>query len=254
MSEVRPRLRMFAGPNGSGKSTLKEALRPEWLGVYINADEIEKAIREDGFLGLRPYGILPSDAEWRRFLADSTLLNSQGLSDEARYIKIVDDRVVFDSIKVNSYHASALAGFLRGQLVGHGISFTFETVMSSSDKVEFLCAARQAGFRTYLYYVATEDPEINVSRVAYRVSQGGHPVSREKIVSRYQRSLDLLPNAVTCADRAYVFDNSDSDRVWIAEITDGRELELKADLVPYWFKKALLDRFLGDSGTAQQVE
>ncbi len=39
------RLRMFAGPNGSGKSTIKDMLPPERLGVYVNADDIEKAIR-----------------------------------------------------------------------------------------------------------------------------------------------------------------------------------------------------------------
>lgn len=46
MSAAVPRLRVFAGPNGSGKSTIKEMLQQEWLGVYINADEIEKSIRE----------------------------------------------------------------------------------------------------------------------------------------------------------------------------------------------------------------
>lgn len=43
-----PRLRMFAGPNGSGKSTLKELLWPDWLGIYINADDIERKIKSEG--------------------------------------------------------------------------------------------------------------------------------------------------------------------------------------------------------------
>ena len=54
MSEPVPRLRMFAGPNGSGKSTIKDNLPQAWLGVYINADEIEKLIRANGFLSLAP--------------------------------------------------------------------------------------------------------------------------------------------------------------------------------------------------------
>ncbi len=61
------------------------------------------------------------------------------------------------------------------------MTFTFETVMSHPDKIELLHKAQQSGFRTYLYYVATEDPEINISRVENRVSSGGHPVPREKI-------------------------------------------------------------------------
>lgn len=52
-----PRLRMIAGPNGSGKSTIKSVLRPELLGIYINPDEIEKEMRNQGFISLDAYGI-----------------------------------------------------------------------------------------------------------------------------------------------------------------------------------------------------
>ena len=61
--------------------------------------------------------------------------------------------------------------------------------MSDPGKVEVLRQAKGLGFRTYLYYVATDAPEINVSRVSLRVSQGGHDVPVDKIVSRYHRSL-----------------------------------------------------------------
>ncbi len=44
-----PRLRMFAGPNGSGKSTIKDIIPAEWLGVYINPDEIEDGFKNKSF-------------------------------------------------------------------------------------------------------------------------------------------------------------------------------------------------------------
>lgn len=117
--------------------------------------------------------------------------------------------------------------------------------MSSPEKVAFLCSAKQAGYRTYLYFVATEDPDINISRVEHRVRTGGHSVPKDKITSRYHRSLELLNAAVACSDRAYVFDNScDDGRVWVAEVTDGNELTMKTDQMPYWFKAALYDPFL----------
>lgn len=52
MNTAVPRLRMFAGPNGSGKSAIKDLLPKQLLGVYVNPDEIEKAIRDVGFLDL----------------------------------------------------------------------------------------------------------------------------------------------------------------------------------------------------------
>ncbi len=94
--------------------------------------------------------------------------------------------------------------------------------------------------------MATEDPVINVSRVRNRVGLGGHPVPEEKIISRYHRSLELLLAAIKLTNRAYIFDNStDSENrrlAWVAEVTEGRDLELKNDRVPAWFKRAVLDK------------
>ena len=245
MSGDKPRLRVFAGPNGSGKSTLKDVLPEGLLGVYVNADEIEKSIRAYGYLSLADFSVEASAVDLSDFLAHSTLLQSQGLQADASRMVLQDGRVVFQDLPVNSYHASVLADFVRHKLLSDRTSFTFETVMSSQDKVDFLCRAQQSGFRTYLYFVATEDPEINVSRVLHRVATGGHPVPRDKIISRYARSLALLSQAVACTDRAYVFDNSGEDKVWLAEVTDGCELVMKTDVAPHWFKAALWDAFEG---------
>lgn len=243
MSELQPRLRVFAGPNGSGKSTIKEMLPLEWLGVYVNADEIEKSIRQVGVIDLNAFEISANDAELQNFLAASSLLAKANLLHQIREIRCEDGRVSFGHIEINSYWASVLVDFIRHKLLDAKISFTFETVMSSPDKVEFIKKAQQQGFRTYLYYVATEDPEINISRVLHRVNTGGHPVPEDKIISRYIGSLGLLFDAVTYSDRAYIFDNSNHERVWIAEVNHGEELEMKTDQMPIWFKTALWDKF-----------
>jgi len=52
----------------------------------------------------------------------------------------------------------------------------------------------------------------------------------------------LLLDAIRQSDRAYVFDNSSSHQRWIAEISDGHQLELKVNHVPLWFQRAVLDR------------
>ena len=77
---------------------------------------------------------------------------------------------------MDAYHASAIVEFLREKLLVEQASFTVETVMSHPSKVALLEKAQRAGYRTYLYYIATDDPAINVSRVANRVKLGGHPV------------------------------------------------------------------------------
>jgi len=147
---------------------------------------------------------------------------------------------------VNSYFASVAADFLRQKLLEQKATFTFETVMSHRSKVELLAQAQAAGYRTYLYFVATDDPAINVSRIHNRVQLGGHPVPEDRIEPRYHRSLELLMEAIRYSNRAYIFDNStdnaDRNHTWLAEITNGRTLELKTDRIPSWFKRTVLDK------------
>lgn len=245
MTTAQPRLRMFAGPNGSGKSTLKKVLPEKLLGVYLNADELEQLIRERGRLQFSGFEIqrdqsLPESIG--QFLRESTLLKLAGLTSTVDSINATPDFVDFSRVEVNSYVASVIADFLRRCLLKQHSSFTMETVMSSVDKVCLLEEAQSRGYRTYLYFIATDDPTINVSRVLNRVRMGGHPVPEEKIVSRYVRSLDFLIPAVRHTNRAYIFDNSADGResTLIAEITDGKLVEIKSPQIPEWFRTAML--------------
>lgn len=237
---------MFAGPNGSGKSVLKSYLPAALLGVYLNPDEIEAGIRQAGFLDVGAFGIETTAAEVLPVFTGSDFLKAEGLEEPARRLRFADGRLEFAGVTVNAYFASVAVDFLRRKLLKRKATFTFETVMSHPGKVALLAEAQRAGYRTYLYFVATDDPEINVSRVRNRVGLGGHPVPEDKIVSRYHRSLDLLMEAIKHTNRAYIFDNStdNADRklAWVAEITDGRALELKINRIPPWFKRAVMEK------------
>ncbi len=242
-----PRLRMFAGPNGSGKSTLKSVLGPQLLGVYINPDEIEKEIAARDFFDLAAFGVHTTNEEVLTFFRNSTLLQKADLLDEAEQLQFNDGKLDFFAVSVNAYFASVAADFLRQKLIEAGTSFTFETVMSAPDKVALLQKAQQRGYRTYLYYVATDDPAINIARVRHRVKMGGHPVPEDKIISRYERSLNLLVDALRYTNRAYLFDNSNHQMIWLAEITDGGALQMKTERMPTWFKRAVWDKLMPPS-------
>ncbi len=237
---------MFAGPNGSGKSVLKSSLRPELLGVYLNADEIEQAVKRDGWLYLPSYGVQTSPEEILPFFATSPRLREKGLGDEALKLRFLQGRLDFGGTLVNSYLAAVIVEFLIRKLLEERVTFTFETVMSHRSKVDLLETVQRSGYRTYLYFVATDDPQINISRVRNRVELGGHPVPEDKIVKRYHDSLDQLLPAIRHTNRAYIFDNStdsaDRRHTWLAEVTDGRELVLRSDRMPAWFKRAVLDK------------
>ena len=130
-----------------------------------------------------------------------------------------------------------LADYLRKTAIEAGKSFSFETVMSSQDKVDLLSETRSKGYRTYLYYIATEDPEINVARVSTRVAEGGHDVPSDKVIARYYRSIKLLPEAIRHVNRGFLFDTSGEQPLYFAEVTDGSTMHRqppRPQALPAW--------------------
>ncbi|MDO4702421.1 zeta toxin family protein [Tannerella sp.] len=97
---------------------------------------------------------------------------------------------------------------LRYKCLSEGRDFVFETVFSSDEKLEFVKKAKEAGFFIRFFYICTQDPTINVQRVAKRYLTGGHEVPISKIITRYYKSLINAAVAIAIVDRAYIYDNS----------------------------------------------
>lgn len=237
---AQPRMRVFAGPNGSGKSTIQAWLQPEWIGVYVNADDIERELLQSGALDLNAFDLKSAPTalqhDLRAHLSQSVLLKKHKLEPVASQLTVAPDkRLQLPTESVNAYVAAVLADAIRRALLAQGSTFTFETVMSSPDKIDFMREAQAQGYRTYLYFVATDDPEINISRVKLRVEQGGHDVPEDLIRTRYVRSIGLLHGACRVANRAYVFDNSGEAHELLVELIDGEELRIHAAQLPAWF-------------------
>ena len=236
---------MFAGPNGSGKSTIFTNVRRRFYsGVFVNADEIERTLRAQGFINLHDYDVIVSAQELNAFVKASGLTERLATQNRATAISLVNNVVTVRNTDVHSYTASILAALIRHHLlsVTSDQTFSFETVMSHISKVDFLRRAKELQFRTYLYYVCTDSPKSNLARVDYRVAKGGHPVPKDKIVSRYFRSLNLLKSAVNVANRSYIFDNSGADYRLILEVAEGTDITVHDSNIPFWITQHLLEK------------
>jgi predicted ABC-type ATPase len=104
--------------------------------------------------------------------------------------------------------AQRIADERREACIGFRRAFTFETVMSHESKIDVMRRAREAGFHVTLFFVGTDDPGVNVSRVAARIERGGHSVPEDRIVARYSRTMESLWAAACTANEAYIFDNT----------------------------------------------
>ena len=115
-------------------------------------------------------------------------------------------------------------------------SHIFETVMSASDKVDYILRAKEAGFFIRLFFVSTESPTINAKRVANRVLNGGHDVPIPKIISRYDKSIVNCEILSPIVDRLYVYDNSieDAEARLLFRLSDGELVKRYVDDIPAW--------------------
>jgi predicted ABC-type ATPase len=67
------RMRVFAGPNGSGKTTIINSLRSEiGFGIYVNADDIEKLLKESSVLLFSSYQLYITEEQLQSFFKQST--------------------------------------------------------------------------------------------------------------------------------------------------------------------------------------
>jgi predicted ABC-type ATPase len=140
-----------------------------------------------------------------------------------------------DAPEKHSYEAALIAERERLRLLEERQTYCFETVFSHPSKVDFVGAAKAAGFRVRLFYFHLELPSLNKARVASRVSAGGHNVPEAKIESRIPRTLANLRQCIGLADEIHLVDNSSLDQpyVRVAVWEDGEWRSLCENL-PGW--------------------
>lgn len=238
---MTPRLRMLAGPNGSGKSTLAAQLSSDYavnLYRFVNADLLFAEVVQSHRTAC-PFSI--DNAELVQFVAQSTYPREYKRPFESGEIYIdEEDYLHFSANGINSYSVAIVADFFKEQYLKHRISFSFETVFSHPAKIDILKRAQAAGFKTYMYFVATENPVINVNRIKERVALGGHDVPEEKTRSRYLRCMEQVRYALPYLNRAYFFDNSTQQSLYLAEYESEVGFTLHSELLPSWFRRFVL--------------
>jgi predicted ABC-type ATPase len=166
---------------------------------------------------------------------------------EPRGLKLVNADIIARRINRRnpesySYQAASLAAKLRTNLLKQGVSFCFETVFSHPSKIDFVAEARSLGYEIVLVYIHLADPGLNQARVVQRVTEGGHDVPADKVISRIPRTMRHIRTALALVDVARLYDNSSRSDPFrgIAHLRS-RELCKLAEPLPDWAKTILAD-------------
>jgi predicted ABC-type ATPase len=157
-------------------------------------------------------------------------------------LRFVNADVLAHELDMEPYVAARVAGTLRSALVDQGESFVFETVFSDSvgDKLAFLKDAATRGYTVVLCFIGISGPEVSEQRVAMRVSQGGHDVPADKLITHYPRTLANLQTAIHQLPNVWVFNNEDLREPYrkIAVFENGHRIFLE-NPVPKWLRPIL---------------
>jgi predicted ABC-type ATPase len=136
----------------------------------------------------------------------------------------------------------------RAEALNSRESFAFETVFSHPGKVDFIRQAKDAGYWVRLYFICTQDADINVRRIQARYKTGGHDVPEDKTRSRYVRSMRLLSQVFPIVDEADIFNNSWEWPKMIAQKTSDGKIHIYSldgeDPNSKWSKTAI-EKLLG---------
>ena len=116
-----------------------------------------------------------------------------------------------------------------------------ETTLAGRDRtrrstyLNLMAEAKSRGFRVDLTYIALENADAHVARVADRVAGGQHDIPESLIRERYERSRERAVEAMGIADHTLLIDNS-SVTIPFRELVeiDNRRIVAKSDDVPEW--------------------
>jgi predicted ABC-type ATPase len=96
------------------------------------------------------------------------------------------------------------------ELLAHKTSFGFETTLAGHHALKIMRKACAVGYEITLVFLATDDPHINLRRIARRKAAGGHGVPKEDVLRRYTRSFANIELAVAHSHHAHLIDNSEN--------------------------------------------
>ena len=139
--------------------------------------------------------------------------------------------------------AMTQCALIREELLEKRISFGFETVASREDKLDFVKKAIEYGYCFELMFMNAGSPEKCYERIQMRVAKGGHDVPKDRVFSRYERTLTYLPEYIKLAKNAYVFDNSGNQPELVLEKSDEMVIVTDFGKTTEWASKYLREFF-----------
>ena len=124
------------------------------------------------------------------------------------------------------------------ELLGERKDFMIESNLSKSADYDWIALMRKNGYETILFFLGTNDVEINKNRVKARILEGGHAVADPIIEQRYLMGLSYLKSKVLEFSDVTLVDVSGHVPLRVAQLKNGQIIYKDAEC-PSWVQTAL---------------
>lgn len=119
-------------------------------------------------------------------------------------------------------------------------SFAIETNLCDLETYKSFIGVQGLGYEVNIFFLCVDSVDICIGRVNQRVSQGGHNVNPDVILSRYITGQKLLGHYKSFPDRLVLIDNSLGPLNKQAELHMGK-LVFKSGQLSEWVKNIISD-------------
>lgn len=129
----------------------------------------------------------------------------------------------------------------RERMAGHiekRESFMIESNLSKISDYDWIDKMRSAGYETVLYFLGTDDVNVNKDRVLNRVAEGGHDVAVPIIEQRYLNGITYLRSEILKFTEAYLYNSSAIIPEQLVFLKNGLIIKKNNEL-PEWITKVL---------------
>lgn len=114
-----------------------------------------------------------------------------------------------------------------------GKDLSIETTLAGKNALRQISKAKEYGYEVTMFYIALNNVNQNIERVAIRVKNGGHHIPTKDILRRDKTSFKHLYEYASIIDNLILIDNSKDSGEIILEINDGK-ITFEVNQLPDW--------------------
>lgn len=186
--------------------------------------------------------------------AGKASLAASGLSRE---LPVIDSEAIAKALNPDNPRAAAsIAGKraldLQSEYLDKGQSFITKTTLSGNSALNLIEQAKQRGFSVDLKFVGLENVDLAISRMAARAASDGSEVDQREIVKNFDNAFKNLPEAISKADHAELYDNSGKAAFRLVATLERDQFQFKD--ASSWATDAAFDAAQNDLSKAETVQ